>query len=149
MSGFEPTGWLKRTRSLERPVTAVQVVCGRHHLVASVHPWPAAGVASTLVVWHRAARYRPGIAGYLAEGQPGQTETGWVTVPEYVRAIALDDFSAGVWAKHTTWACRCGLGLLHVDQVVSAAWSWSVERRAARAKPPAPRVVTLRSSPVQ
>jgi len=138
----DPTVWLARHKATRLPVTAVEIRCDRPkaHLVATVHPIPATGGAAEMGIWRRAARYRRGVAAYLAG--PSESQGEWDTIGETAEVVSLDAFSTGGWAQHVTWACRCGLGTLHVNRVVDAAWNWSADRRRT-GKIPRPRVVRL------
>ncbi len=120
--------------------SAVKVVCSKGHVVADVCPFPASGPATHIELVRRAARYRTDVARLVVGAAPA--EQAWVTLPRAPMRITLDDFSAARWSTSLTWACRCGLQTMTPAPVISAAWSWSAERKMS-AVPPRPRVVPL------
>jgi hypothetical protein len=123
-----------------KKVTAVEVRCSQEGcLVASLHPVPALGRANRLELLKAAARYRPTLAKYAR----GVDAHGWVTVQAERVILTLQEFDARGWQKSAAWACRCGTGTLNADDEVSAAYSWSAERRISHGNPPPPRVVIL------
>jgi hypothetical protein len=125
--------------------TAVLVKCPEHHKVAEISPFPAAGVMTAVEAVRCAARYQAGLAQYITGEQRGEHK--WVTVSEKRARLSeaefrdpqrwLDNFSA-------TWACRCGTGTLHVNDVITAFYLWCSER--SRTGKTTPRTVFLQRS---
>jgi hypothetical protein len=118
-------------------VTAVKVLCPRAHLIATIHPEPALGVASKIRVRTMPARYRPGLATYLRNA----ADEGWTTQQGTEQVLTVDKFMAGGWARSITWACRCGLSQIDEQSIITAALSWNTERKKDHGNPPPPRVV--------
>lgn len=142
--GTDAAKWLARQQQVQHPVTAVKVLCAhRGHLVASIHPVPAAGTAVEMAVWLRPARYRRDMATYLAPAEPTALAR-WVTLDHRAQIHDFEAFDRGDWSQSATWARRCGLGTLAPNIAISAAYAWGADRRQAQGKLTIePRVVML------
>ncbi len=141
---MNPETWLVRQQRVRHPITAVKILCPRlGHLVASVHPVPGHGPAAELAVWLRPARYRASLVGYLTAAPSDEGSGGWQTVEHRALLHDFEEFDRGDWVQSATWACRCGLGTLAANDVISAAYGWSADRALAGGNPPQPRVVML------
>jgi hypothetical protein len=130
--------------------TAVEMRCPRGHLIATVHPFPALGSATHIEVKPRPARYHASLADYVSNASES-TGGGWVTTPARAAIrVTVDEFSSpsSSWSRSVVWACRCGTNRLNMQDLITAAWAWSAERRQKHGNPPKPRVVTLESTSV-